>query len=86
MLTPDVKRRAVLEVMADHEVSARRACNLAGLDRSTFQYEKKRAGDDPLRERLKALAGKRRRFGYRRLGILLSQEGHQELARFVWTG
>jgi putative transposase len=76
LLTPDVKRRAVVQVIADHDVSVRRACSLADLDRTTFQYEKKRGGDEALRERLRALANERRRFGYRRLGILLAQEGH----------
>ncbi len=57
-------------------MSERRACSLASLDRTTFQYEKKRGGDEVLRERLRALANERRRFGYRRLGILLAQEGH----------
>ena len=32
--------------------------------------------DDWLRERLKALAEERRRFGYRRLWVLLRREGH----------
>lgn len=62
--------------MKDHDVSERRACSVAGLDRSTFQYEKKTGGDEALRERLRALAGERRRFGYRRLGILLAREDH----------
>ena len=60
--------------MTAHELSERRACKLAGMDRSTFQYEKKVGGDDALRQRLKELAGERRRFGYRRLGILLERE------------
>jgi len=71
-----VKRRAVVQAIRDHDVSERRACSLAGLDRSTFQYEKKTGGDEALRERLRALAGERRRFGYRRLGILLAREDH----------
>ena len=71
-----MKRRAVVQAMKDHDVSERRACSLAGLDRSTFQYEKKTGGDEALRERLRALAGERRRFGYRRLGILLARDGH----------
>jgi putative transposase len=61
--------------MAVHELSERRACKLANMDRSTFQYEKTSGGDDVLRERLRELAGERRRFGYRRLGILLDREG-----------
>lgn len=62
-------------MMKVHELSERRACKLADLDRSTFQYEKTTGEDDALREELKVLAGKRRRFGYRRLGILLEREG-----------
>lgn len=58
-----------------HELSERRACRLTDTDRSTFQYEKKTDGDEPLREKLRDLAGKRRRFGYRRLGIMLEREG-----------
>ena len=61
--------------MEVHELSERRACELARLDRSTFQYEKKTGGDEAMRQRLRDLAGVRRRFGYRRLGILLDREG-----------
>ncbi len=61
--------------MKVHQLSERRACRLTDTDRSTFQYEKKTGGDAPLREKLRELAGKRRRFGYRRLGILLEREG-----------
>ncbi len=61
--------------MEAHGLSERRACRLADLDRSTFQYEKRDGGDERLRQRLRELAGERRRFGYRRLGILLDREG-----------
>jgi putative transposase len=44
-----------------------------------------RRGDEPVRARLRTLAGERRRFGYRRLGILLEREGmrmnHKKLYR-----
>jgi putative transposase len=63
-------------MMTVHDLSERRACSLAGLDRSTFQYAKRTGGDEPRRARLRELAGERRRFGYRRLGILLAREGH----------
>ena len=74
-LTPDVKRKAVHHVMETHGLSERRVRRLADLDRSTFQYEKRDGGDEKLRQRLRELAGERRRFGYRRLGILLDREG-----------
>lgn len=63
--------------MSAHGLSARRACRLADLDRSTFQYRKRDKGDEALRGRLKVLAGQRRRFGYRRLGILLERDGFE---------
>lgn len=77
LLTPDVKRKAVRHVMEAHGFSERRACRLAELDRSTFQYQKQTGGDEALRQRLRELASERRRFGYRRLGILLEREGFQ---------
>ena len=71
--------------MEAHGLSERRACRLARLHRSTFQYRKRDAGDERLRERLRDPAGERRRFGYRRLGILLAREGlnanHKKLYR-----
>jgi putative transposase len=85
LLTPDVKRRAVQSIMTDHGLSERRACRLADMDRSTFQYKKQAGGDEALRSRLRELTGERRRFGYRRLGILLAREGleanHKKLYR-----
>lgn len=48
--------------MASHGVSERRACSLADLDRSTFQYAKREDGDEPLRKRPRELAGERCRF------------------------
>lgn len=46
------------------------------MDRSAFRYEGE-DGDAALRARLRALAGERRRFGYRRLAILLRREGER---------
>ena len=41
-----------------------------------MRYQVERPDDGELRERLKALAQERRRFGYRRLHVLLRREGH----------
>lgn len=49
---------------------------MAGADRSSVRYRRRRADDGELRERLKALAAQRRRFGYRRLWVLLRREGY----------
>jgi len=68
-----------------HGISERRACAILGTDRTSVRYRHRRGDDAPLRARLRALAGERRRFGYRRLGLLLKREGlapnHKKLRR-----
>ena len=65
--------------------SQRRACTLIGIAPKTYRYSSSRGDDAVLRERLRTLAGERRRFGYRRLHILLRREGielnHKKLFR-----
>jgi putative transposase len=56
-------------------VSERRACLIVGADRSTVRYRSRRPDDASLRLRLRELAAERRRFGYRRLHVLLRREG-----------
>jgi putative transposase len=54
----------------------RSACALVGLPRSMLRYERRRPLlDAPLRARLRRLAMRHRRFGYRRLWALLRREG-----------
>ena len=53
----------------------RRACALAGIDPRVYRRMSKRPADTELRTRMKELASERRRFGYRRLHILLKREG-----------
>jgi putative transposase len=65
-------------VIAQEEqgLSRRRACRLVGIARSVVEHAPKRERDHArLRERLRTLAGERRRFGYRRLHELLRREG-----------
>ena len=65
--------------------SQRRACELVGIEPKTYRYASKRPDDGALRQRLKELALERRRFGYRRLHIMLRREGivlnHKKLYR-----
>lgn len=57
-------------------ISLRRACRLVGVSRSTLTYRSQKQSDDrEIQARLTELAGERRRFGYRRLHILLRREG-----------
>jgi putative transposase len=61
--------------MSEYGLSERRSCGLVGLPRSTCRYVTHRDPAGALRERLCALAAQRRRFGYRRLTVLLRREG-----------
>ena len=85
MVTPVARREAVAHLRGVHEMSERRACRVIGCDRMTVRYRSRRRDDPRLRERLRALARERRRFGYRRLLIFLRREGflvnHKRLLR-----
>jgi len=48
---------------------------MIAVDRSLIRYSSKRPDDEVLRARLRELANQRRRFGYRRLHVLLRQDG-----------
>jgi len=63
--------QTVAHLQASLGMSERRACRVVGADRKSFRYRSTRPDDADLRERLRALAAERRRFGYRRLHILL---------------
>jgi putative transposase len=70
--------------MAERSLSQRHVCRLLEVDPKTVRRPERR-GDEAVRARLRTLAGERRRFGYRRLGILLEREGmvmnHKKLYR-----
>ena len=85
MVTPAARREAVAHLRLAFEVSERRACSTLGTDRTSVRYRSQRSDDGAVRARLRALAAIRRRFGYRRLHILLAREGiamnHKKLRR-----
>lgn len=56
-------------------MSERRACRVIDADRKSVRYQPRRPLEAELRARLRELANERRRFGYRRLHILLRREG-----------
>jgi putative transposase len=85
MVTPAAKREAVAHLRSAFDMSERRACRTIGCVRMTVRYCSPRPDDNELRQRLRALAHERRRFGYRRLHVLLRREGfkvnHKRLFR-----
>lgn len=85
MVTPVARREAVAHLCQTHKVSQRRACTAIGADRTSVRYHGRRPDESVIRLRLRELAAVRRRFGYRRLHILLRREGvhmnHKKLRR-----
>ena len=75
MVRPAAKREAVAHLRTALEMSERRACTLIAADRTMIRYCSRRPPETELRARLRELANQRRRFGYRRLFILLRREG-----------
>ncbi|MGA9828629.1 MAG: IS3 family transposase [Rhodanobacteraceae bacterium] len=75
-LSPQARREAVSIMRAKTDISERRACALLGLSRTVLHYTPQ-PRDEGLQKRLIELAGERRRFGYRRLHILLEREGFE---------
>ncbi|MGY3407036.1 hypothetical protein ACVWZV_003149 [Bradyrhizobium sp. GM5.1] len=75
MVGPVAKREAVAHLQAVMGLSERRACGIVGADRKMVRYRSCRPPDTELRGHLRELANARRRFGYRRLFVLLRQQG-----------
>lgn len=85
MVSPTARREAV-GWLQTRGTSQRRACQLIGLSRATWQYQRRvDAVNATLLDRLQVHAAARPRFGYRRLHILLGREGvavnHKRLYR-----
>jgi len=85
VVTPAAKRKAVVRLKDAFGMSERRACKAIGCCRMTVRYETSRPDEGEVRERMKAIAQERRRFGYRRLLVMLRREGlvvnHKKLFR-----
>ncbi|WP_420337102.1 IS3 family transposase [Roseibium sp.] len=56
-------------------MSHRRACAVLQVDRSSVRYRSLRRDDADLRETMKKVAGERRRFGSRRIHLMLERQG-----------
>ena len=75
MVGPAAKREAAALLKEQFQMSERRACKLIEADRQMVRYRSTRPPETALRTRLRDLANERRRFGYRRLFIMLRREG-----------
>ena len=74
-MKPAARRVAAQHVRERWAYSERRACGLISVARSTARYLVHGRSDAPVRTRLRELAVEKRRYGYRRLHVLLRREG-----------
>ena len=75
MVTPGAKREAAAHLCTAHGVSQRRACEVLKIDRSSVRYRSIRPDDVDLRDAMKKAVSERRRFGYRRIYLMLERQG-----------
>lgn len=69
-----MKKTVTAGVIAHFGLSERRACGLTGMNRASFRYESAGADDDGLRQRIKGLAERHPRYGYRMITLKLRQQ------------
>jgi len=75
VVSPQTKRDAVNCAMQGHRLSVTRACGLVGISRSLYRYRPRCNANAAVTARLVELAADKRRYGYRRLHVLLRREG-----------
>lgn len=75
MVSPQAKRIAMQDLIVQHGFSQRHGCRLLACDRSVGRYKNKPKNDEGLRSKIISIAHERKRFGYRRIHIMLKREG-----------
>lgn len=75
MVSPQAKREAVDILMQERQLGVTRACGLVGISRSLYGYRSRREPPQGLHERIRQIAEEKRRYGYRRIHVLLRREG-----------
>ena len=87
MVTPEQRRAVVTEIGTRRALSLRCACRYLGVHRALIQYRSMAPPQDALRERLRALAVAKPRWGSPRLTWRLQREGwavnHKRIERIV---
>ena len=62
-------------LIEEHKRSERRACSLLGVHRSVVRYRSNKKNEEELAEEIRKLAYEKRRYGYRRIHMILKRAG-----------
>jgi len=65
-------------LQTDHKIGVTRACGLVQISRSSYRYQSRREDDGDLRTAIREKAQQRKRWGYRRLQVLLQRDGYMD--------
>lgn len=84
MVRSGARKQGVRELVQGRFASERRACVLLGMTRSAYRRPSSRVDWADLRKRLVELAEERKRFGYRRLHMLLRWEAFEVNVKRVY--
>jgi putative transposase len=71
VVSPQARREAVGILTDERGLGVTRACGLVGISRSLYRYRSRRSPALELRGRIAELAAQKRRYGYRRIPVLL---------------
>jgi hypothetical protein len=75
VVSPQAGREAVGILTAERGLGVTRACGLMGISRSLYRYASCRSPALELRSRIAELAAMKRRYGYRKIHVLLGRQG-----------
>lgn len=75
MVKPADKRKAVSYLVQNKDLSQRRSCRLLKLHPKIYRYVSLKSNDNVLRSNLIDIAKQRKRFGYRRVHVMLKRKG-----------
>ena len=74
-MTPQAKKACAQSIVKEHSFSERRACVLVGVHRSLLRYSSHKLDETELTNKIKEIAYEKKRFGYRRIHIILKRSG-----------
>ena len=78
MVTPPARKAGVRHLKEGCCYSERRACAVVGISRTAVRYiPRPRLGEEELRESVRELARRNKRYGYRRIAACLRREGYR---------
>ena len=75
MVTPQAQRLCCKTMEEYHGLSQRRACQLVGAHRASIRYKSQKSDEISLKENIISIAHEKRRYGYRRIHIILRRNG-----------